>query len=133
MDLEQAIHQRWAASETLESLLPAERLKTGLSPGDPMPYATLTRQGNRTTLHSNAGDAVDETTLRIDVFSDNFDAGQAIAEQVKAAFDRSSFALSGDDRVVQMRRTNDWAAQAADRVWQFAIQFLAQVHLPSGT
>ena len=132
MNLEQAIHQRWADTPALEALLPAARLKTGRSRGDPMPYATLTRQRNRTALRSNAGDAVDETALQIDVWCEEFDAGHAIAEQVKAAFDRAAFDLSGGDRVVQMRRTGDAASQDPDGVWRFALQFLVQVHLPSG-
>ena len=132
MNLEQAIHQRWAASDTLASLLPAERLKTGRSFGDSLPYATITRQGNRTAFRTNAGDALDEVRLQIRVWHDDYDAGRAIAEQVKAAFDRSDFALSGGGRVVQMRRTGDSASQHDDGTWRFTVDFLVQVHLPSG-
>jgi len=132
MNLEQAIHQRWADTAALEALLPAARLKTGRSRGDSMPYATLTRERNRTALRSNAGDALDESKLRIDVWCEAFDAGHAIAEQVKAAFDRTAFDLSGDDRVVQMRRIGDAASQDADGVWRFTLRFLVHVHLPFG-
>jgi len=132
MNLEQAIHERWAASEALASLLPAENVRTGRSYGQPMPYAALTRLGSRTAFRTNAGDAMDEVTLRINVWHDDYDAGRAILEQVKAAFDRSDFALSGGDRVVQMRRTDDSASQHDDGAWQFTIEFLVQVHLPSG-
>ena len=133
MNLEQVIHQRWAASETLNALLPAEHVKTGRSFGDPLPYATLTRLKNRTVFRTNAGDALDEVTLRVNVWHDDYDAGRAITEQVKAAFDRSDFALSGGDRVVQMRRTDDSASQHHDGTWQFTIEFLIEIHLPSGT
>jgi hypothetical protein len=80
-----------------------------------------------------AGDALDEVTLRVNVWHEEYDAGRAIAEEVKAAFDRSSFALSGSDRVVQMLRTNDFASQHDDGAWQFTTEFLVQVYLPSGT
>ena len=133
MNLEQVTHQRWAASETLNGLLPAEKLKTGRSFGDSLPYATVTRLKNRTRFRTNAGDALDEVTLRINVWHDNYDAGRAIVEQVKATFDRSNFALSGGDRVVQMLRTDDSASQHDDGTWQFTIEFLVQVYLPSGT
>lgn len=132
MNLESAIHQRWAASDALASLLPAESVKTGRSFGDPLPYATIARERSRTAFRTNAGDAMDEVTLRIDVWHDDYDAGRAIAEQVKAAFDRSDFALSGGDRVVQMRRSGDSASQHEDGVWQFSVEFLVQVYLPSG-
>lgn len=133
MNLEQAIHQRWAASDALNALLPAEKVKTGRSLGDSMPYATIARLKNRTVLRTNAGDALDEVTLRVNVWHDEYDAGRAVAEQVKAAFDRSDFALSDGDRVVQMLRTDDFASQHDDGAWQFTTEFLVQVHLPSGT
>ena len=132
MNLEQVIHQRWAACDALASLLPAENVKTGRSFDDPLPYATITRHRSRTAFRTNAGDALDEVTLRINVWHDDYDAGRAIVGQLKAAFDRSDFALSGGDRVVQMRRTDDFASQHDDGAWQFTIEFLVQVHLPSG-
>ena len=132
MNLEEAIHQRWAASEALAALLPADGVKTGRSLDDAVPYATLTRRANRTAFRTNAGDALDEVSLRIDVWHDDYDAGRAIVHQVKAAFDRSDFELSGGDRVVQMCRTDDSASQHDDGVWQFTIDFLAQVYLASG-
>ena len=132
MNLEQVIHQRWAASEGLSSLLPAESVKTGRSLADATPYATITRLGSRTAFRTNAGDALDEVTLRINVWHDDYDAGRAVLEQLKATFDCSDFALSGGDRVIQMRRTEDSASQHDDGTWQLTVEFLVQVHLPSG-
>lgn len=133
MNLEQVVHQRWAASEGLSSLLPAGNVKTGRSFDGSVPYASIARLGNRTAFRTNAGDALDEVTLRINVWHDEYDAGRAIMEQVNATFDRSDFALSGGDHVVQMRRTDDSASQHDDGTWQFTVEFLVQVHLPSGT
>jgi hypothetical protein len=132
MNLEQVIHQRWAESDSLASLLLADRVKTGRSFGHSLPYATLTRTRAQTAFRTNAGDALDEVRLRIDVWHDDYDAGRAIVEQVKATFDRGDFALDGGDRVVQMRRTDDSASQHADGAWQFTVEFLAQVYLSSG-
>lgn len=133
MNLEQVIHQRWAASESLCSLLPAGSVKTGRSLAGSVPYVSVARLGNRTAFRANSGEALDEVTVRINVWHDDYDAGRAILEQVKAAFDRSDFALSGGDRVVQMRRTKDSASQHDDGTWQFSVEFLVQIHLPSGT
>jgi hypothetical protein len=132
VNLEQVIHQRWAASEGLNSLLPADRVKTGRSFDASVPYASIARQGNRTAFRTNSGDALDEVALQIDVWHDDYDAGRAIVDQIEATFDRSDFALAGGDRVVQMRRTGDAASQHDDATWQFTIEFLVQVHLPSG-
>jgi hypothetical protein len=132
VNLEQVVHQRWAASDALNSLLAAEHVKTGRSFGAALPYATIARRGSRTALRTSAGDALDEVTLRVNVWHDQYDAGRAIVHQVKAAFDRTDFALAGGDRVVQMRRTDDSASQHSDGTWQFTVDFLVQVHLPSG-
>jgi hypothetical protein len=132
VNLEQAVHQRWAASEALAAMLAAERVTTGRSLGDSVPYATITRRQCRTAFRTNAGDALDEVTLRIHVWHDDHEAGRAIVEQVKATFDRSDFELAGGARVVQMRRAHDAAVQHDDGTWQFTVEFLVEVYLPSG-
>lgn len=132
MDLEQAIHQRWAADETLAALLPAASLTTG-RPGDAnLPYATVNRLRNQALVRTNAGNSLDEATLQINVWHDNYDSGRAIVEQVKVVFDRSNFDLPGGGRVIQMKRAEDSAEHHADGLWQFTILFLVQVDLPSG-
>ncbi len=128
MTLERAIHVRWAADEALTSLLPAARLTTGRASAGPLPYATLTRRRNRPLLRTNTGDVVDEADVAIDVWHDDYDAGRAIAEQVRLAFDRAAFDLDGGGRVVQMRQSEDSASQESDGTWRFSLRFLAQVH-----
>ncbi len=132
MNLEQAIHQRWADDDALNSLVAAEHVKTGRSLGAVLPRATIARRASRTAFRTNAGDALDEVTLRVSVWHDDYDAGRAVVGRVKTAFDRTDFPLDGDDRVVQMRRTDDSATQHTDGTWQFTVDFLVQVHLSSG-
>ena len=50
---------------------------------------------------------LDEATVEINVWHGDYDSGRAIVEQVKAAFDRSSFNLAGGGRVLHMRRVED--------------------------
>jgi hypothetical protein len=130
MNLEQAIHQRWAASDALATLLPTDRVTTGRSFGHALPYATITRRSCRTPFRTNAG-ALDEVALRIHVWHDDYDRGRSIVDELKATFDRSDFPLTGGARVVQMRRADDSAVEHNDGTWQFAVEFLVQVHLPS--
>jgi hypothetical protein len=132
MKLEQAIHERWAAAGALSALLPAEKLSTGFSRASGTPYAVLIRSSGRNLFCTNAGDALDEITLAIHVWHDDHDAGRAILEQIQATFDRSAFDLSDGPRVVQMRRAAEAAAQHEGGAWQFTIEFLVQVYLPSG-
>ena len=133
MNLEQAIHQRWAADPALTALLSADAVVTGTRGSRNVPYATVHRKSNRTVLRTNAGDAVDEATVVFHVWHDDYDAGRAILEQVKTAFDRSDFPLAAGDRVIQMRRTADRAQQDDDGLWQLTVEFLVQVYLSSGT
>jgi hypothetical protein len=132
MKLEQAIHERWAAAGRLSALLPAERLKTGLAQAARIPYASLVRKPGRTLYRTNAGDALDEISVVIHLWHERFDAGQAVADEIKAAFDRSQFPLSGGDRVTDMRRGGESVVEHDDGTWQWAIEFFVQVHLLSG-
>jgi hypothetical protein len=129
VNLEQAIHQHWAATEELEALLPAENVKTGRSRGGPMPYATIERTKGRPDLHTNAGDALDEITILVHVWHDNYDDARAIAEQVKAAFDRSVLSLSEGGDVARLQRTSDTAVGHDDGVWRMTVELLARVYL----
>ena len=131
MNLEQAIHQRWAADSELCALLPAGSFVTGRHSGDDLPYATLQRRENHTVLRTNAGDAVDGAAVLIHVWHDDYDAGKAIAEQVETVFHDSQFSLPPGGRTVQMRRESD-SVDEHDGLWRFVLEFLVQIYLPSG-
>lgn len=133
MNLEQAIHQRWAASGELQSLLPADNVTTGPSPAAALPHATIWRKTGRTICRTNAQHSLDEVTLAISVWHDDHDAGRAIAEAVRAAFDRAAFPLAGGDRVMQMRRIAESTTQSPHGTWQMTTKFLVRVLLsPDG-
>jgi len=132
MSLEEAVHQRWAATGALASLLPVENVTTGLARGDFLPYATIVRKQGRATLRTNAGATLEEVTLRINVWHDDHDAGRDIAEEVEAAFDGADFALSSGARVIHMRRTDEEDSQRDDDIWRFTLEFLVHVYLPIG-
>jgi hypothetical protein len=132
MNLIQVIHQRWAEAETLSSLLPPARLYTGMSVDPAMPYAVISKQSDRPATRHGDGSAVDNVLLRIQVFADDYDAAAAIIAQLKAVFDRSSFALAGRDQVISMLRTNDSETQENDGVWRMLIDFDCTVYLAEG-
>ena len=132
MNLAEVIHQRWAAAEALNNLLPASRVYTGISVDPTTPYAVISKESHRPAICYNDGSAVDTVGVRIQVFHDNHDSGAAVLDQVKAALDRTDFALSGSDKVIDMQRSNDFQRQEEDGVWQFVIDFNCTVHLKSG-
>jgi Protein of unknown function (DUF3168) len=132
MILEQALHERWAASSALSALLPAENVRTGLFRDARPPYAVLVRRASRPLCRTNTGEELEEVTLAIHVWHDDHDAGQQIAREVKAAFDRSAFDLADGARVLQMRWAGDRIEQHPDGAWQFTLEFVVQTFSPSG-
>ncbi len=132
MSLEQAIHQRWAQAAALTALLPAERVTTGRAVGVARPYATLHCPHRRTAIRTNDGGGVDAVTVRIDLWFDSYDAGQALLAQLVTTFDRTDFPLADGRRVVQMQHNADTVTQHDDGVWQLSAEFLVHVYFPSG-
>ena len=132
MNLAQVIHQRWAAATTLTGLLPASRVHTGIGAEATMPYAVISKQSDRPLTRHHDGSAVDLIGVRIEVFNENYDAGAAVVHEIKAAFDRTDFALAGSDSVLNMLRSNDRESQGDDGVWQFTVDFDCTVYLESG-
>jgi len=132
MNLIEVIHQRWAAATALNVLLPASRLFTGLSPDPSLPRATVNKQSDKPTSYESDGSSIDAVVLRFLVFHDRHAEAAAIVHQIKAAFDRSTFALAGNDVVQLMQRVNDFEEQLADGVWQMTIDFECTVYLAAG-
>ena len=131
VNLEKSIHQRWAADPDLSAALPAERVVTGRHAGRDVPYATVHRRRNRKLLRTNDGD-LDEATLVIHVWHDDYDAGRAIAETVQRVLDGSSLSMPFGEQFIRLRRTADSAQQHDDGLWQFSLEFVVQVFIPHG-
>jgi len=132
MNLIQVIHQRWAAAESLDGLLPAARVYTGMSVDPTLPFAVISKESGRPVSRHNDGSAVDAVGVRIQVFHHDYDSAAAIVEQIKSVFDRGSFPLAGGDKVLSLERCNDSEQQADDGVWRMAIDFTCMVYLAAG-
>jgi hypothetical protein len=136
MNLGQVLHTRWAADGTLNGLLDSSKVTTGTYfAEDPQPpYATITRPGDMTAWRDNEGAAEEHALVRITVYHgrDNYDEGLAIADAVKAAFDRTDFALSGSDKVMNIQRIGYEEIDDEDGDWYFMIDFRCQVYLANG-
>jgi len=132
MNLLEIIHQRWAATSELDDSLSVERVFTGLSVDRDVPYAVIRKRADRPLSRHNDGSAASKVALRFEIFHDDHDAALAIMDQVKTAFDSAAFDLDGDDKVLDMRRVDDWQTQGDDRVWQLTIDFDCTIHLAAG-
>ena len=130
MSLEQAIHQRWADNAALASLLPVERFTTGRCVGVAKPYATIHTLKRQPKLPTNAGNAVEEVTLYISVWHDDFDVGEQIVEYVEAVYDRAAFNLPDDSALVRMREVSLSTIQKQDGGWRWKIKLSARICAP---
>src|SRR5213083_5588 len=119
MSLEQAIHARWAANGGLTALVPAARFVTGKALGGlSLPYATLTRVGQRRAVRTSSRSVAD-VQVRFDVFSTDLGTLRQAADAVKACFDRQTF--FGGATVLRMRQTDDSEEQADDGTWRLSL------------
>ncbi len=123
MNLAEVLHQRWAADEPLNGLLPAQRVFTGMSVTPAMPLAVISRARARPAVQFADGGGLDTVGVRIDVYDPSYDASQAVLDAVKRAFDRTGFDLAGSGKVLYMRRTSDHARQEPDGTWRTTVEF----------
>lgn len=131
-DLMTGIQTRWAATTALIALLPAASVKTGTTATATVPYATINKTGSDTVMRANSGDAVDEITVAIMVSDDDYDDAHAIMDQVKTAFDRADFALTGNDKVIGMFKADESEERDGDTIWRVTVEFRCQVYLAVG-
>ena len=129
MNLAEVLHQRWAATEALNDLLPAASVHTGPGVERTMPAAVITKQTDRPDVYLSDGSSLNTVGVRIQVFHDSYDSAVAVVEQIRTAFDRTEFDLSGDDKVINMRRANDFEDRQDDGTWRLVIDFDCTVYL----
>jgi len=89
--LAQAIHQLWAADSVLCALLPADRFYTGrVPPSEKMPYCRLELPGG-SELQRSRQTLYEKQPIIFHVWTDTFDAGDAIAPQIRRVFANQEF------------------------------------------
>lgn len=132
MNLLQVIHERWAADGTLNGLLDSANVYTGNAPDAALPFCVVERGSQEPEWQSNCQTAADRVGIRFQLFHENRDDGYAIAEGIKAFFNRSNFSLSGSDVVQTMERAGDFEIQDPDGVWRFVIDFQCLIYLSAG-
>jgi len=130
MEIEQALHQRWHDSTTLDGLLSAARVTTGRSSLESLPRATLGRRGKRTVGRTNAGEVLEEVTIEMRLRHESFDDGATIVRAFRDEFDRCRFALSGGAKVLHLRHVEDDCRQLDNGTWLFRVEMVARVFLP---
>ena len=132
MNLLQVLHQRWLADETLNGLLPADRVFTGISPDRTLPRAEILKPSQRPLTLPGDGSAIDNAVVQFRVFHNRYDDGAEILQQIKATFDRIAFNLEQQKKVFNMQPTRNTEKQHDDGVWEFTLDFDCTLYLPDG-
>ena len=96
------------------------------------PLAVISKQSDKPDSYDGDGSAIDVVVLRMRVLHAHYDGAAAIIHQIKKAFDRTTFTLSGSDVVQNMQRINDFEDQRNDGTWEMTIDFQCTVYLASG-
>lgn len=130
MSLEGVIHQRWAADQKLQELLPAERLFTGRVTQGQTPYGTLWRLSSRPLWRTAAGDLLEEVQLALHVWRLEYEQLRAVVEQVRRLLDRSSFDLEEGGRVVALGIEQQTYQQTPEGHWLAEVAMTVQVYWP---
>jgi len=87
----QAIHARWSANAALCALVPPERFCTGRVPAsEEMPYVRLGLPPGGELLRSRET-LYEKRPIVFHVWTDTFDAGDAVAVAIRAAFAHAAF------------------------------------------
>ena len=132
MNLAKYLHERWAAADDLNGLLPEEKVFTGMSSDPAPPYAVISQEGRKPFTRHSDGSALDKVLVRIQVFHGQYDAGPGIIREINRAFEGSSFDLDDGCKVFNMLRTDQREKQLEPGVWQFILDFQCTVFLPEG-
>ena len=122
MDIEAAVHTRWATYAPLVELVPAAKFVTGTLYDEPeLPYVSLGVEGETPDWRSSDGEGI-ETALRFSIFDSDLGRAKKIAQRIKDRFDRKSFAIR-DGNCYVMQWTNELRLPGEDGVWTVLVDY----------
>ena len=130
MNLAKYLHQLWADATALNALLPVEKVFTGMSSDAVRPYAVIAKESARPFSRHNDGSALDKALMRIQIFHGSYDAGLAVLNEIKSAFECIAFDLDDGCKVLDMQRIEENEKQLDAEEWQFTVDFRCLVYLP---
>ncbi len=95
LEIEQAIHERWAVTGALIALVPAARVFTGAAADNPAaPYVVWQRLSTAPAARTSSGRQISRTRLRCEIRAEQLAAAKQIAAAVSEEFNRSAFSLA---------------------------------------
>lgn len=132
--LEQALRERWAASDTLNALLASTQVVVGQrgSPAE-LPWVSITRESGFRKAQSSLN-RLDATTIRFELYFADYDDGRALAtalaKETPVGLHRDAFDITGDGRAVSVILENEGSIQDERGNWLFIVDFVVTYRRP---
>ncbi len=131
MTIEQVLHQRWADTAELSSLVSPDDVLTGRSHSERPWWVTIHRRGDRPLLRTNSAELLRELLVVFTVEHADYESALAVAEAITAAFDRSAFTVDENSRVLSMQLSEQVVDQGDDH-WEISQTFRLVVSVVAG-
>ncbi len=123
MKIEAAIHALWAADEILSGLVPAERVTTGPAHGPAAcPYVVLLRGPDQPVALASGGARLESARVALDIWANDLDQAQSIAQAAQAVFDRAAFDFE-DGAALDMRPVGRQQTVHPDAISQIVLEY----------
>lgn len=131
--LEQALRERWAASDTLNSLLASTRVVVGQRGKSDLPYVSITRDSSFRKAQSSSN-RIDATTIRFELYFADYDDGRSLAttlaKKTPDGLHQDMFDITGDGRAVSVILENEGSLQDDRGNWLFIVDFVVTYKRP---
>ncbi|MDZ4781244.1 MAG: DUF3168 domain-containing protein [Planctomycetia bacterium] len=123
LGLEQAIHERWAATGALTALVPAARVFTGAAVNQPAtPYVVWMRVNTAPHARTSSGRQVDRTRMRCEIRTEQLAVAKQVAQAIFDAYNRAAFALVSGS-CLTMQHVAHEESLAPEGWWRVATEF----------
>lgn len=122
MDLEKVLRDQWKDDSSLSALIPADHVWTEWSDPTQLPRAEIVCSGEDRlwlTSHSEIAERVRVTVL---IWHTSFEKLRLIVNRIKAAYDRKSFDLGDDARILRLTYRREDISRH-DAWWQGEVIF----------
>lgn len=121
--IEQAIHERWAATGALAALVPVARVFTGAAVDRPaVPYVVWQRINTASLARTSSGRQIDRSRVRCEIRAEQLSIAKQIAQAVFDAYNRDPLTLS-TGVCLDMRHAEYVEALPAEGWWRLAMEF----------
>lgn len=122
ISLEKALYDQWTNDSDLTALLPADHVWTQWSDPAQIPRAEIICSGEDRLWITSHSEIAERVRVNVFIWHTSFETLRLIVERIKAVYDRKSFDLGDDARIVRLTyRRQDISRR--DASWQGEIIF----------